>query len=222
MSKHHLGDGTYASHEGDSLVLTANDGIRDTNRIVLEPEVWFELLRYAEGPARDSIRDEIASAMERWGLPKAAANAVRMGLAEHQPPLTPEEIAHGQRVAEKIAEKRPHPQRSDDDRETDFKPDWSKYPNLSELFESNASYDCGGDFRALLRDARADAVQFIRDVKAEELSRVRKKTIEAAVNAIGPLVTTAPLHDQYQRGISEAQEAVRALALWIDHRTLLK
>lgn len=49
--KTYLGDGAYADFDGYGVVLTTEDGIRATNRIVLEPEVldtfehWLTRLR---------------------------------------------------------------------------------------------------------------------------------------------------------------------------------
>lgn len=43
--KHYIGDGVYFAHDGDSVHLTAENGIQVTNRIVLEPEVIVALLR---------------------------------------------------------------------------------------------------------------------------------------------------------------------------------
>lgn len=55
-----------------------------------------------------------------------------------------------------------------------FDPDWSKYPKLARVFEHrppvNVYWD---DLRALLVDARADAVQYVHDVRAEELTLAR-------------------------------------------------
>ena len=47
MSKRYLGDGVYAQIEdyGD-LILTTEDGVRVTNRIVLEPAVLLSLLKF--------------------------------------------------------------------------------------------------------------------------------------------------------------------------------
>lgn len=45
--KRYVGDGVYADFDGFSIVLTTEDGIRATNRIVLEPEVWTALKDYA-------------------------------------------------------------------------------------------------------------------------------------------------------------------------------
>ncbi len=48
MSKKYLGDGAYVDHDGYALILTTSNGMRDTNRIALEPEVWINLLRYVD------------------------------------------------------------------------------------------------------------------------------------------------------------------------------
>ena len=49
MDKAYLGDGAYVEFDGFALVLTAEDGIRVTNRVVLEPEVWAALERFVAG-----------------------------------------------------------------------------------------------------------------------------------------------------------------------------
>lgn len=46
--KRYLGDGVYVEVDTLGLVLTTEDGIRATNRIVLEPEVLHRLLLYVE------------------------------------------------------------------------------------------------------------------------------------------------------------------------------
>lgn len=46
--KAYLGDGAYVDFDGYALILTAENGIRATDRIVLEPEVYAALLRYVE------------------------------------------------------------------------------------------------------------------------------------------------------------------------------
>jgi hypothetical protein len=50
MMKSYLGDGVYAEIERGEIVLTTEDGINTTNRIVLEPEVLAALLRYLVKP----------------------------------------------------------------------------------------------------------------------------------------------------------------------------
>lgn len=44
----YLGDGVYADFDGFSIILTTEDGISITNRIVLEPEVLAALTTYVE------------------------------------------------------------------------------------------------------------------------------------------------------------------------------
>lgn len=47
MGKVYIGDAVYAERDQfDSIVLTTEDGIRATNRIVMEPEVLADFLRY--------------------------------------------------------------------------------------------------------------------------------------------------------------------------------
>lgn len=46
MNKRYLGDGVYAQQEGMDLVLTTENGIEITNRIVLELEVLNALAIY--------------------------------------------------------------------------------------------------------------------------------------------------------------------------------
>ncbi len=44
--KAYIGDGVYVEHDGFGLVLTTENGIETTNRIVLEPSVWNALQEY--------------------------------------------------------------------------------------------------------------------------------------------------------------------------------
>lgn len=50
MNKHYLGDGVYVGVDDQTgdLVLTTEDGIRVTNRVVLEAQVYYALERYAK------------------------------------------------------------------------------------------------------------------------------------------------------------------------------
>jgi len=48
MSKTYLGDAVYADFDGHMITLTTEDGIRATNTIHLEPEVWYALTLYVE------------------------------------------------------------------------------------------------------------------------------------------------------------------------------
>lgn len=48
MNKQYIGDGVYAEYDNYSVILTAENGIRVTNRIVLEAEVLDNLNRYLQ------------------------------------------------------------------------------------------------------------------------------------------------------------------------------
>lgn len=48
MSKEYLGDGVYVDVDELGLILTTENGIDVTNRIVLEEEVYGALLRYVD------------------------------------------------------------------------------------------------------------------------------------------------------------------------------
>lgn len=70
-------------------------------------------------------------------------------------------------------------------RETDFKPDWSKYRNLELAMlrcdlrlQSGEHSFVDADLRNLLREARAEAVRLIADVNAEELLKARRAGAE--------------------------------------------
>jgi hypothetical protein len=45
--KMYLGDGAYAEFDGYTLIVTTENGIRTTNSIALEPDVWNELVEFA-------------------------------------------------------------------------------------------------------------------------------------------------------------------------------
>lgn len=46
--KSYLGDGVYANTDGYAIILTTEDGMRVTNAIVLEPEVYEALIIYRQ------------------------------------------------------------------------------------------------------------------------------------------------------------------------------
>ncbi len=46
--KQYIGDAVYVDFDGYGIVLTTENGIEATNRIVLEPEVYTALVRYVE------------------------------------------------------------------------------------------------------------------------------------------------------------------------------
>jgi hypothetical protein len=55
----------------------------------------------------------------------------------------------------------------------EFKPDWKKYPNLSAAQRGLAVLGVSDELRALLVDARADAAQYVHDVRVDELAKAR-------------------------------------------------
>jgi len=48
MTREYLGDAVYVEFDGFGFVLTTEDGMQATNRIVLEPDVYEALARYVE------------------------------------------------------------------------------------------------------------------------------------------------------------------------------
>ena len=58
MSKRYIGDGVYVDFDGYALVLTTEDGLRETNRIVLEPTVYSALARYVESLSAQAVADD--------------------------------------------------------------------------------------------------------------------------------------------------------------------
>jgi len=58
MNKHYLGDGAYVDFDGYALILTTEDGIDETNRIVLEPEVYAALVAYVARLKADEQQEE--------------------------------------------------------------------------------------------------------------------------------------------------------------------
>jgi hypothetical protein len=49
--KRYLGDGVYVAFDGYAIVLTAENGICVTDRVVLEPRVYNALVEYVEHPS---------------------------------------------------------------------------------------------------------------------------------------------------------------------------
>lgn len=56
--KEYLGDGVYVSFDGYGVVLTTENGLGATNRIVLEPEVMLALADWS-----DRLKQELK---EKW------------------------------------------------------------------------------------------------------------------------------------------------------------
>lgn len=53
----YIGDGCYAEFDGFAIVLTTSNGLKDTNRIVLEPEVFDALVNYRSLMTRPAPSD---------------------------------------------------------------------------------------------------------------------------------------------------------------------
>jgi len=58
VRKEYLGDGVYVEWDGNGLVLTTENGVRKTNTIVLEPEVYTNLTKYVEVIERRQASEE--------------------------------------------------------------------------------------------------------------------------------------------------------------------
>lgn len=56
MKKQYIGDGVYAEFDGWALVLTTENGIETTNRIVLEDSVYAALVAYVEALKADAAK----------------------------------------------------------------------------------------------------------------------------------------------------------------------
>ena len=52
MNKQYLGDGVYVNTDGYGWVITTENGIEVTNRIVLEPAIYGALVRYIEASTK--------------------------------------------------------------------------------------------------------------------------------------------------------------------------
>lgn len=58
-NKEYLGDGVYADHDGNGVVLTTENGLCATNTIYLEPEVIVALQAYMEKLRRRNTAREV-------------------------------------------------------------------------------------------------------------------------------------------------------------------
>ena len=45
-SKHYIGDAVYVEYDGYNVILTTENGVSVTNTILLEPEVWDNLVAW--------------------------------------------------------------------------------------------------------------------------------------------------------------------------------
>lgn len=62
MRKTYIGDGAYAEFDGYGIVLTTENGVSVTNRIVLDPEVYEALVQFVEHVKAAGRRAAIAKA----------------------------------------------------------------------------------------------------------------------------------------------------------------
>ena len=46
--KEYLGDGCYVNYDGESIILTTENGVSVTNEIYLDPEAMVNLSRYCD------------------------------------------------------------------------------------------------------------------------------------------------------------------------------
>ena len=72
--KVYIGDAVYANFDGFAIILTTEDGIRETNRIVIEPREWAKLRTYA-----DELMAELKAFHE--SLKRSTEAATELGLA---------------------------------------------------------------------------------------------------------------------------------------------
>jgi hypothetical protein len=53
--KKYIGDGVYCEFDGYAFVLTTENGIDVTNTIVLEPEVYLNLINFIQNNGNESL-----------------------------------------------------------------------------------------------------------------------------------------------------------------------
>jgi hypothetical protein len=67
MGKTSLGNGVFVDVQDDRLILTTEDGLRTTNTIALEPEVFRELRDYYARAVEAAIHAGLDEALHRPG-----------------------------------------------------------------------------------------------------------------------------------------------------------
>jgi len=97
-----------------------------------------------------------------------------------------------------------------------FEPDWSKYPKLAYRLRDSVDPKLNAEVAVLLTDARADAVQYVRDVRADELRKAREderaRTIEGAVRILEEMTRGdggENFPEKWRFALSEAKERIR-------------
>jgi len=59
MDKIYLGDGAYVEYDGYSYILTAENGIKATNTIVLDPDAMKMLFTFVEKMKKDRMTKDL-------------------------------------------------------------------------------------------------------------------------------------------------------------------
>lgn len=57
--KTYLGDGAYAEWDGYSFIITAENGVYATDRVVLEPKVWRALMAFVKKVDEEALAEAI-------------------------------------------------------------------------------------------------------------------------------------------------------------------
>jgi hypothetical protein len=165
-----------AGREGDDarLLLTAGE-VLTRERVAALVDVLLTMKFGLDADGSDGWRDRA----ERAEVQLAGCGAAAMGAVEPRAPeAKPGDYGWSPAYADVVKIRREVEQLRGDptgDYRVEYEPDWTKYPKLARVFEhrppQNVYWD---DLRQLLRDARADAVQYVRDVRAEELAKARE------------------------------------------------
>lgn len=67
--KEYLGDAVYVQNDGFGVILTTENGIRVTNEIYLEPDVYQRLVEYMDRCVRLTMTDELTNNGDEPKLP---------------------------------------------------------------------------------------------------------------------------------------------------------
>ncbi len=56
--RRYLGDGVYVDYDGYHVVLMTKDGVQVTNRILLDPDAWTSLDKWADDLKKKLVKGE--------------------------------------------------------------------------------------------------------------------------------------------------------------------
>jgi hypothetical protein len=79
--KEYLGDGLYARHDGYQFWLSAEDGIRVTNEVALEPDVLHAFVKFIERTLNVKVK---ITPVEEEGRAEEGADEIGTGCGEEQ------------------------------------------------------------------------------------------------------------------------------------------